>query len=316
MIFFLYGEDDFTSNEKLKQIIAKFKKEVDAAGLNIGYFDGENFNLEKFNSVSSQGGFLVRKRLLVIKNLLLNKTSSETIEAVQGILKKNSASENIFVFWERGNPDKRTILFKFLAQKEHHAQEFKPLNPFAVKQWIVKYAASQKAAINPSAAELLSASIGANLWQIKNELDKLIALAQDKAITSDNVSLLVKGKIDENIFNLAEAIAKGDKKKGLILLENQLAEGLNEIYLLTMIVRQFRIIMQIKGLMAEGKSESQIAREGKLHPFVVKKTLPLSKEFSLEKIKRAYSMLAEMDKKFKSTPLSQAALINLFASKI
>ena len=77
MIFFLHGEDSYSANQKLKQIKKKFQKDIDPSGININVLDGENLDLEKFNSISSQGGFLVKKRLLIVKNLLLSKPGTE-----------------------------------------------------------------------------------------------------------------------------------------------------------------------------------------------------------------------------------------------
>lgn len=316
MIFFLYGEDSYSAQQKLKQIKDKFQKEIDPSGINISVFNGTNFELEKFNATCSQGGFLVKKRLIIVKDVLLSKPNQETAENLNTLLKKIQGSENIFVFSEAGLPDKRTALFKTLNNKKNPVQEFKPLDNFKLKKWMTDYLKEKNGLIKADAADLLAASVGNNLWQLVQEMDKLLAYKKGEAIQVMDIKTLVKGKINDNIFQLTEAIASGNKKLALRLVQEQLAEGLNEIYLLTMIVRQFRIMTSLFSLTEQKISESGMAKETGFHPFVIKKSLAIAKKFSLEKLQQIYARLAELDKKLKSTSLSPQALIDLLIMKI
>ena len=79
-------------------------------------------------------GFLAKRRLIIVKNLLTNKPGKETADSLSSLLKKIQSSENIFVFYEAGLPDKRTSLFKTLNDKKNLVQEFKPLDNFKLKK--------------------------------------------------------------------------------------------------------------------------------------------------------------------------------------
>jgi len=316
MIFFLHGEDSYSANQKLKQIKKKFQKDIDPSGININVLDGENLDLEKFNSISSQGGFLVKKRLLIVKNLLLSKPGTEIAKNLLELIKKFQTSENIFVFLENGSPDKRTSLFKNLNDKKNLSQEFRPLDSLNLKKWLTNYAREKNAVIRTAAADLLAISVGNNLWQLSQELDKLIAYKNAGEIKENDIQLLVNAKIDDNIFKLTEAIAGHDKKLGLKLVKEQFKAGLNENYLLTMIVRQFRILTVLFGLAEQKMPETAMVKETGFHPFVIKKSLSLAKKFNLEKLKKIYATLADLDKKLKSTSLSPEALIDLLIMKI
>src|SRR3989338_4651210 len=139
MFLFLYGDDSYRSGQKLNEIKAKFKEKTDPSGVNIVVFNGEDFNLEKFNNASSQSGFLVAKRLIITKNLLAAKPKKELTEQLIELLKKLKASENIYVFREDSAPDKRTSLFKLLTQDKKSAQEFKALEYKQLEDWLKKY---------------------------------------------------------------------------------------------------------------------------------------------------------------------------------
>ncbi|MCX6785847.1 MAG: DNA polymerase III subunit delta [Candidatus Komeilibacteria bacterium] len=316
MFIFLYGEDSYRSTQKLQEIKESFIKKTDPSGLNIIVFEGDDFNLEKFNSAAAQGGFLVSKRLIIVKNLLSGKVKKDLAEQLLELLERLKKSDNLFVFWEDGKADKRTILFKTLSADKKYTQEFEPLEPIPLTAWLKNYLNNNQGKISPAALQLLLAYLGNNLWQITGELDKLIAYKNGGEISETDVKTFVAAKINENIFALTDAVAGGNKALAVKLLQEQLAGGLNEIYLLTMLTRQFRLIAQMMPLAAAGQSESAIARLTKLHPFVVKKTLLLTKKFTLEKLKNIYGRLIKLDGQFKSTGLPPQTLLDLFILEI
>lgn len=316
MFIFLYGDDSYRSSQKLKEIKKNFKEKTDPSGINIVTFEGDEFDLEKFNNAASQSGFLVTKRLIIIKNLLLSNPSKELADGLVELLTQLEASENIFVFWENAPPDQRTALFKILTKNNKFAQYFEPLTNTKLTHWVKKYTEEAGGKIEKDALELLLSYIGNNLWQLTNELDKLIAYKNKGAIKTEDVEQFVTAKLNENIFGLTDALATDNKKEAVRLLKEQLAVGLNEVYLLTMITRQFRILAEIKSLLSQGVPQTQIASKLKLHPFVVKKSLPQAKKFTLTKFQKIYQKLVELDKKMKSTSLPAPTLLNQFIMQI
>jgi len=316
MIFFLYGHDSYRSKEKLEQIKTKFKNEIDEKGFNIITLTGDDFDLEKFNSAAVQSGFLTSKRLIIVKNLLLSKPNKDLADQLLELLKKLKATDNIFIFYEAGLPDKRSAMFKFLNKDKKLSQIFEALTGKALTDWLKKYVQDQGGQIQISALNLLIASIGNDLWQLTNELNKLIAFKNQEEIKEQDVREFVSVKITENVFGLTEAIAAGNRPQALKLLDEQLKSGLNGIYLLTMIVRQFRIVAQLKSLLSQNLSPAQVTQASGLHPYVVKKTLPLAKKFPAAKIQTIYQKLAELDKQFKSTSLPPETLMDLLIMEI
>lgn len=320
MFIFLYGEDTYRSAEKLQQIKEKFKKEIDPSGINIITFTAADFDLDKFSSAAAQTGFLVAKRLIIVKDLLLGKLSKSAGEPLLELLERLKKSDNVFIFWEGGKPDMRTVLFKLLAADKKFSQNFERLDGTALNAWLKDYVKKNNGRISHGAVNLLASFVGNNLWQLKNELNKLLAYKNGplggQEIGETDVKTFVIAKINENIFNLTDAISAGHQAKGLKLLEEQLSAELNEIYILAMLTRQFRILAQLASLASKNLSEAEMVRQTKLHPFIVKKTLPLAKKFSLEKIKGIYRRLVDVEKKFKSTSLSPRALLDLLVMKI
>ncbi len=84
------------------------------------------------------------------------------------------------------------------------------------------------------------------------------------------------------------------------MLEQQLESGVSIQQILTMITRQFKIIIQVKELLLQNTNQKDIASQLKLHPFVVQKTTPQTRNFSIEQLKKILNGLIEIDYKIKT----------------
>jgi DNA polymerase III subunit delta len=316
MIFFFYGEDTYRSYQKVKQIRDKFRKEIDTSGFNTMILEGTDLTLEKFNNAVTQAGFLSDKRLIVINNLFNHKSLAIIKDDIIEYLNKqtDSSAENFLLFWQDNKPDKRSGLYKKLASYKY-SQEFEPLNDSKLSNWAVHEFNSQGAKITRPALTLLIASTGNNLWQLSSEIAKLCAYKKGQAIIEQDVESMTHGKLDENIFKLTDAIANQNKAQALKLMNDQLAAGVNEQYLLTMILRQYRILLQLKSLVSNNTTNQELASQAKLHPFVVQKSLPLLSKYSINDLKQIYHKLTKLDLDLKMSPINNETLLDLFIVK-
>ncbi|MDP2812814.1 MAG: DNA polymerase III subunit delta [bacterium] len=301
MLFFYYGEDNFRANQKIQAITNKFKEKVDPSGQNIVYLEGDNISADNFFEAVSVMSFLADKKLILIKNIFSNKKLNLWQDALIDYLKKqkDTLDENYLIFFQDGHPDSRTKLYKTLI-KIKFAEEFKALSPLELKKWIIKQFSNSQKEINSEAIELLISLVGANLWQMHQEINKLISYCQ-KEVTSDDIKTIVQGKIDTNIFSLIDALGNRDKALALKLIEEKLNCGVNHQYILTMIIRQFRLLIKAKELSAQVKYSGALMQALKIPKFVAEKTMAQIKLYNRDQLARIYRLLLELDEKFKST---------------
>ena len=73
MIIFLYGDDSFRSRQKLNELKDKYIREVDSKASSLIYIDGETASLEQVNEAVAAPSLFVRKRMVIIENILKNK---------------------------------------------------------------------------------------------------------------------------------------------------------------------------------------------------------------------------------------------------
>jgi DNA polymerase-3 subunit delta len=332
MIIFLYGPDTFRSRRKLNELTAKFKKEVDPSGSNIAVVNGEKADLGKLNEAIASASLLAKKRLIVIENLFANKLDNVPSQFLAQLKKhKEGPDSNIIIVWSEVGANEalnkaKTELFKFLS-KQKYAQEFKILSNTETAAWIKKEVEARGGKIAAAAASELAALVACDLWQINNEIDKLVNLKAGQKLQLGNtesdfkievvdVAELVAGVFDERIFALTDALANKQKSQAAKLLEEQVNSGAAAEYILSMIIRQYRILLSVRQAVESGDGPRAVAAHLKLHPFVAQKSLGQARNFTLVALKNLLDRLLEIDYRNKSGQADVLTSLDLLIAKL
>lgn len=325
MIIFLHGADSFRSRQKLNALIEQFKKQRDPGGNNVVKIDGTKLSIDELNSKIAPSSLLAEKRLLVIEDLFNHKEENIFKSLLTYLQKSERAkNENVLIFYEGRELDSkkygekkltatRKKFFDYL-KKQKFSEQFNPLNNIQTANWIKDYISSQNIKINPTTINLIINLTSADLWVLHNELNKLINFVQAQKrneITTYDVQQFIHGAIDDNIFALTDAISNKNKALFFMLLENQLEAGSSIQQILAMLIRQFKIILQIKELLIQSSTIQDITSQLKLHPYVVQKTIPQTRNFSLDYLKNILSQLVNIDYKTKTGQADGLTSLNL-----
>lgn len=315
MIIFLYGQDTYRSHQKLSEIIESYKK-IHKSGLNLRYVEGGDFNFEDAKNETQTISMFDEKKLIIFKNAL-DKLKEE--DKALDFFKKFIASQDIIVVYEEKEADKRLSLVKFLG-KESKVQEFQFLDGPKLKTWAKSQIDDYGGKIDPLAMEKLIEYVGSDLWWMKNEIEKLVNYKNGKAISVADVDLLVKPKIEPEIFKTIDAIAFNSKwsgkKQALKLLHDHLEKGDHPLYLLSMINFQFRNLLIIKDLMEKNVPYYSIPKITKMHPFVVKKTYEQAGKFTFQELKKIYQKIFQVDLSIKTGKINPTAALDFLIVSI
>jgi len=306
MLIFLYGQDTYRSRQKLNEIINHYKK-IHKSGLNLKYFDGKNLSFQDFKDEIRSVSMFAEKKLAVLKNTFLNKNFKENFLRDS---KEFAESKNIVLFYEEEefSGDK---LFKFL-KKHAKSQEFKPLQSQKLKNWVKKGFDDYGIEIREEALEKLINFVGSDLWQMANEIKKLVSYklkCPNPEISQRDIELLVKPKIETDIFKTIDAIASKNKKQALDLIHKHLERGDTPLYLLSMINFQFRNLLIVKS--------SRFGYEKlKMHPYVIQKSTQQARKFNFEELKKIYQKIFQVDLSIKTGKVEPETALDLFIAEI
>ncbi len=311
MIYFIYGEDSYRSKRKLEEIVLSYK-EKNKSGLNLNYIDAKENSLADFLNNLKVVSMFSEKKLAVFKGVFGNtKFQEDFLENIKSI----EDAKEIIIVYEDNVPDKRTKLFKAL-QKSAKCQEFNNLQPALLKKWVVQEFAKKKAKIDPEALDLLVGFAKNDLWKMVNEINKLSDYRADGVIKKEDVELLVKPDAENDIFKTIDALASKNKKLALNLLHKHLDNGDNPLYLLSMIAYQFRNLLIIKDLSAQGGPASGWQKKSGLHPFVVQKSYSLCSQFSMPELKKIYLKIFQIDLDIKTGKVDPETALDLLLSEV
>ena len=328
MFYILHGEDEFSRSEILAEMKAKMG-DLAMADLNTTVLDGNKVTLAELMHACDAVPFLADRRLVIVEGLLTRLRGGGKGKAdgskEQPAWKKKYLAELaaylkrlpettrlVFVEGQSLHPN-HPVLKMALADKERgYAREFRPPKKGKLRRWITDRVERKGGEIEASAVEELAAFVGSDLRLLDQELDKLISYVdRTRPITKADVHLLVSYVQQANVFEMVDALGRRDGEQALKLLHRLLEDGEHPLSLLGMIVRQFRIMIQVKDLAERGVPPSKISSQLGLHRFVAEKGLRQSQNFSMEQLETIYRKLLETDLSIKTGQMDQILALDM-----
>ncbi len=300
MIITLTGSNDFARKRELKKIVEDFVAEHGDFALET--LDGEEIPFERLQEALQSLPFLANKKLVVLRSPGANKQFTEAAEA---LLKDVPETTDVIVVEPK--LDKRLAYYKFL-KKATDFREFNELDPNGLAKWASEYANENGGELSPNDARFLVERLAGGQQRLQNELDKL--LAYDAKISRANVELLTEPTPQSTVFALLDAAFSGNAKRAAELYDEQRTLKVEPQAIIAMLAWQLHILAMVKA--AGTRSAEQIASEGKLNPFVVRKSQGLVRAMSLDVLNGRVAALLDLDRKLKSTAIDADEATRLF----
>jgi len=293
MILFFWGEETYQSSQKVLQWKKEFLKKNPTGGGMVIFDCDETCDI--FHIIQSLGeqNLFAQKKLIIVENLFAHTKAPEQ-KQLQEVLRQET--EDVIIFFERGNVRKNAALFKWLIKNAHTTFESKLLSEYELSQWIIKKIKNAHTTIAHDAVQELILFVGNDLWKLTQEIEKLICYANGDEIDVMAVRDIVHGRVDADMFQTVEAIATDNKSEALTLLRKQRASGDAAFHIFGMYVYQIRTLLTVSGLVHDGVMDKyMIAEILKIHPFVAQKSLGMINNMSHEKIMMMHKKITILD---------------------
>jgi DNA polymerase-3 subunit delta len=321
MLIFLYGKDTFRSRERLHKMIEKFKTDRDPDG----------YNVVRLNALTQKPGilitelyntpFLAEKRMVILEYALESK-HTELHEKITSLIANPNElpASTICVLFEQTDTFKTKIQKELLKKlvSTPYAKHFTVLEGSELKKWISEYAIELGLSLDRGVPDYIASHSKGDTWFIHSLLDQLASYSQKKVCTLDTVRLFLHETSDDNIFNLVDAIVARKPEKVYAMIREQYDNGQEAHYIFAMLVRQFRIMLELQDALrvAPSTPPDALAKTLSLHPFVVKKTIPLLRSYTPAELKAIYAELLSMDIKTKTGKGTMPVMIDMLVGKI
>jgi DNA polymerase-3 subunit delta len=277
-VYLFYGPESYLRD----QAIERLKEYVLPPGgeqLNYDVLDGSTMSGQEIVAIAASTSFLAGRRLVLVRNPQLFKAKAEKNEQDIKHLLDYLASPyagTCLVFETDKNVDKRKKIYKETA-RVGRAIEFTLLKPADLTKWLAKRAREEGCNIGREAVGELLARCGRDMYTLYHEMEKLVSYTgPGKTINLETVQQMVAARLEDNIFEVVDAIGEKSFVRALSGIRNLLLHKQQPQQIIGMVARQFRLILQVQGLAQEGKSREQIITNLKLHPYVYKKINAIS----------------------------------------
>lgn len=203
-----------------------------------------------------------------------------------------------------GKIDKRKKIYKCLYEQAQHV-EFKKPYENQIPGWIRQIGKSHEISLSDEAVQLFHRLVGSQLLEVESEIIKLRDfIGERKHAELEDVAQCVSKKREENVFELTESIAKGDRVQALVHLVHLLDQGQNEIGIVSLVARHMRILILVKQGLDQNINGQKLAQYAQVPPYFVQNYVAQAKKWSIRRLEMVLVILAETDKALKSSPLS------------
>ncbi|MBE0700748.1 MAG: DNA polymerase III subunit delta [Acholeplasmataceae bacterium] len=255
LIYLYHGNNDFLLNISIEEKI----KQLDVDSFNIIKYDLlENPSddiLEDLQTVS----FFADKKVIVVKNLQeLSKESNQVVSDWISYFEKPNPDVILIISLNEIIPTDIPLgkaLHKF-AYIERIKEMDKKEYPDFVKNLFRKFHYT----ITDTAVETLLDRTNLDFTLLSQEAEKLMLFSYDtKEITEKAVLLLVSRNLEENIFELTNALLNKNQSKTIEIFYDLVSRNEDPIRILSNIVGKVRELMHAKLLIDKGYSQDQIA---------------------------------------------------------
>jgi DNA polymerase-3 subunit delta len=322
MFYIFHGPDELSRSEALANLKAQMG-DPSLADLNTTVLDGGSLTLGELQQVCDALPFMSDRRLVIVHNHFRQlargggKRESEGIEALSAYLPTMPSSVRLIFVEDETLPKSHPILKLAAKHEAGHITIFDGPGRGELAGWIAKRVETKGATIERPAADALAIAVGDDLRLLDSEIEKLTVYAgTERPITTADVELLVPYAGTANVFAMVDAIGRRDGRTALRLLHKLLDANAAPLYLLSMIVRQFRILIQVKELSAKGLATSTIAKQAKLHPFVAEKAQRQAMNFSMGQLEAIYARLLETDLAIKTGKMGDVLALDTLVAAL
>jgi len=316
-LYTLYGSETFLSGEFIRFLKGKIlDKELEEFNLHI--FDLNETPIQDVIQEAETLPFMGEKRLIIGRNALFLSGAKQTggvqhqLDALQNYIQQPLDTTVLVLVAEIEKLDERKKIVKLL-QKHSTMVAFSPLKESELLSWIHRRAQKLNAPIKDEAANLLQQMVGNDLRTLHQELEKMASYVGVQGhITEDVVYQLASRTLEQDIFSLVERVIQLDMTHAMRIFYDLLKNKEEPLTILSLLVRQFRLILQVKILLSKGYTQGQIASQLGVHPYPVKLAADKVRNFSEQGLRNVLAYLAEEDYRIKSGKIDKKLSLELF----
>ncbi len=310
-VYLIHGKAELLVSEALEFLLTQFRQ-ISPSPMDIRQLDAEETDPDEVLDEALTPPLFSEKRLLVVKNA--DSWSPSAQRKLVPYLERPARFTILVLVGD--TPGKLRVISEILSTRDAVISVDAPRERDLI-EWIRRRVRLKgKNITGPAAAQLLEL-VGRDLRELSNALDKLITyVGQDNTIEAAQVLDALDDIRMRSIFELTDSVGNRQLAPALRALKRFLESGDSPLTVTSMLDRQFLYMLVVKAYLEKGKNLPEVAKELQQPPWMVKKFVTQSKNFSAKEIKSALELIYEADRILKRTMIPAEDYLELVVVSI
>ena len=261
--------------------------------------------------------FMAERRLVVVRDHPALTGRAEADDRLAEYLPAVPSS-TVLVFYCTKKPDGRKKIYTAI-KKLNGIVSFAPLKDRELTTFVTDAFHELGKECDERTADYLIFTCGSDANMLLGEISKIASYAGDApAIRPDDVRSLATPSTECTIFQMVDAVVTRQQSRAFLLMRNQLLAGTDRLYMLSMLLRQFRLLQHIRIMQYEKRSRDEIRSALGVPPFAVEQYTRQAAMYTNAQAKKAVRICFDAEYAVKSGRMNQegsleAVLLKLFS---
>ena len=303
-VYVFEGEEEYIKSQAVKALCAKLLPE----GL-------EQMNLTELMNPAADEliaavetlPMMADKRVVLVRDyapLTTGRGGEDEADRMIDYLPSASPT-TCLVLLVKGKADGRKKLYGY-CKREQTIVDFSPMTEQQAVPWIVRSMRVLGKRMSTAVAEHLLFTVGNDAALLKQEIEKLADYTgeRDEAREEDIDTISVQS-LECTVFQMVDQQVAGKYGDALILMQRVLTGGEDRMLILAMLLRQYRLLYQMRCLLAEKVPQRELPALLKIPPFAVRRMQEQAMRYDPQRLKAVYDYLLDYEYRLKSGKLPQ-----------
>jgi DNA polymerase-3 subunit delta len=319
MIRVLHGEDEYSRSEALTKIRESAGPE-EVRDPNTTVFQGQGFKLSDVIGAAQVVPFMADRRVVIVYGVLgrmqkRDKSLGNEWRDLTDKLAEVPASTELVFVEEVGLRD-NGIAIKSVGPSAR-IQEYRTKRRGELETWVRDRFAHYGADASRDAIARIAWLAGSDTRLLDQEVKKLALYAGDRAVTQDDVDLMVPDARETSIFAAVDAVLERRPAVAMKLLYSLLSGGSSVSTVLSMLARQVRLLILTIELQQQGVHSEEIGKRISLtNRYALDKTLRQSNNFGTEHLANIHRRLLAADLAIKQGEMDERLAVEILVGEL
>lgn len=317
MNYVIYGEEKLLMEQKLDQL--KKQYHISEEEMNMMTYWCNETPIKDIIEDALTPPFLTEYKMIVLKSPLFLTTqkqkdvSEQDVKQLMDYLSQDNPSTIFVIYHDQKNFDERKKIVKTL-RKEIKFFEFNKMDYHQLYKATHQAIKARGCQIDDDALDLFLSRMPDDLLEISQEVNKICLYSSH--ITRDDIDVMVSKKVEENVFELTNAILNKDTARCISIYKDLMLKNEEPVKLIVLIANSLRLLYQVKLLDRKGYNDQEIAKILSLNPYRLKYIRKDGSKYEIGELLEAIQALSDLDVSVKTGKMNRYKGLELFLVKM